>query len=313
MYNGIPTKEKMMTKKIENAIKLLESSGFKITKKLMQMGIGTRFSENATNVGKMLYMDCESTGLNVETDEVIEVGMVLVSYNKDTNELIEILDCYNGLNEPTIAISEDAFKTHGITLEMLKGHSFDYAKVNELILACEFGCAHNANFDRKILERYFEDLKNIKFGCSYKDVDWEINSNKLDYILYRAGYDFDGHRAVQDCYAAIFALNMKNSQGKTFLSDVIAGLEKVDIDIVASGSPYSSKEILKGNGYQWNGDKKYWYKPVQENEVFMELDFLKNRIYDVKEVHSKATIITNSSVEKYSNRSGKVELVEIFL
>lgn len=90
----------------------------------------------------LAILDTETTGLS-ETDQVIEIGVV------DENGQV-LLD---SLIKPTVSISEDSQKIHGITNEAVKGAISFSELLPKLIKACEGRkiIIYNSNFDNRLL------------------------------------------------------------------------------------------------------------------------------------------------------------------
>lgn len=61
-----------------------------------------------------ICIDCETTGLNADLDEIIEIAIVKFTFS-------EILEEFESLIEPTCPISETSIAIHHITPEMVKG------------------------------------------------------------------------------------------------------------------------------------------------------------------------------------------------
>ncbi len=82
---------------------------------------------------------------------------------------------------------------------------FQVLKESHLIIC------HNAQFDRNFLElqtpeEIKERVTSLPFGCTIKDIDWkerDYESSKLDYLNWKLGYFYDGHRAINDCWATL--------------------------------------------------------------------------------------------------------------
>ena len=71
--------------------------------------------------------------------------------------------------------------------------------------------AHNASFDRRFLERRFPGFIDKPWACSAGQVPWAeegLGSRKLDYLLSRFGFFYDGHRAMADCHAVLHLLSL---------------------------------------------------------------------------------------------------------
>ncbi|MCP5507746.1 MAG: DUF3820 family protein [Chlamydiales bacterium] len=63
---------------------------------------------------KFICVDCETTGLDVEKDQIIEVGVALFTFDG-------ILEQYETLVDPGCPISEESIAIHNITDAMVKG------------------------------------------------------------------------------------------------------------------------------------------------------------------------------------------------
>jgi DNA polymerase-3 subunit epsilon len=61
-----------------------------------------------------ICLDCESTGLNVETDEIIEIAVVKFTFE-------EILEEYEALVDPGMVIPQESIDVHHISNEMVQG------------------------------------------------------------------------------------------------------------------------------------------------------------------------------------------------
>jgi hypothetical protein len=66
--------------------------------------------------------------------------------------------------------------------------------------------AHNASFDRRLLERFSPVFQTKPWACSMSEIDWKDEGHegvKLAYLAAGAGFFYDRHRATSDCAAAI--------------------------------------------------------------------------------------------------------------
>src|SRR5690606_31756979 len=71
--------------------------------------------------------------------------------------------------------------------------------------------AHNAAFDRPMLEKHWPVFADKHWACSLADIDWKsegLGSARLDYLLMRQGWFHDGHRALADAMAGLFLLTL---------------------------------------------------------------------------------------------------------
>jgi DNA polymerase-3 subunit epsilon len=270
---------------MEEYIKKLEATGdYRITKRLKPAS--QYFKDDGTKKRIGIFLDTETTGLNSESDEIIELAMVPFEFD-DNGRIYRILPEYNELNDPGILIPEFITQLTGITNEMVKGHSINLDIVKNILTDAEIVIAHNASFDRPFCEDLSDVFENIHWGCSIKDINWkeeDISGLKLEYIAYKYGFFFEGHRATIDCQAGIEILSRPLfKSGEFALKRLIDNALKTKTRLWALGAPFDKKDILKQRKYRWNnGDKdghKAWYIDLPEDEVGNEITYLKTHIF----------------------------------
>ena len=160
---------------------------------------------DGSNTKLAVLLDLETTGLDADKDEIIEIAMVPFTYSND-GRIFEVHEAYNELQEPSHAIPAIITQITGINDEMVKGHTINAEKVLEVVEPAVLIIAHNAAFDRKFAEKAFDVFSTKAWACSMTDVPWQeeqYESLKLEYLAMRNGFFYDGHRATADCYAAI--------------------------------------------------------------------------------------------------------------
>lgn len=301
---------------IEEAKNELVAAGYKVLSALPELKVGMKFSSPAENTLNILYSDTETTGLSHFSDEIIECGFILASINSNSGELIEILDIYQSLNEPLGAsISESASLVNGLTDADVQGHKADQSKIHEMLSKADFVCTHNANFDRGMLEKFTDGFDKCKFTCSAYDIDWNFDSKKLRYILMELGYHFEGHRALEDAWAGLWALNQKNAAGETYIKQMINKLDELIVDVVALKSPFALKGELYDAGYKFHdaNGQKYWHKVITEKSIVDELSFLRDNIYCGESIDSEARLDWVNRLDRFSNRKTRTEFVKIMV
>ncbi|MEH6405256.1 MAG: 3'-5' exonuclease [Sneathiella sp.] len=230
---------------------------------------------------KGLLVDVETTGLDTKTDVIIELGCILFEYGHD-GTIYKIIEEYNGLQDPKIPLDPEITKLTGITDADLKDQILDKAKIEILIEKSDFIIAHNSSFDRPMLERQFPQLAQLPWGCSLKSVDWKsegIGSAKLDYILFKLGKFHEGHRAVEDCHATLFALRAPLPESNTTaMAQILQKAREPDYRVFAYKAPFDKKDDLKARGYRWSDGSdskaKSWYIDVSKDELGLEKDYL---------------------------------------
>jgi DNA polymerase-3 subunit epsilon len=99
-----------------------------------------------------VLVDTETTGLDPEHDEIIELGMLVVTYSDD-GKIGRVVGEYSRLREPSVPIPEAITKLTGITPDMVVGKRIDIAEVRHFLAQADIVIAHNSRFDRPFCER----------------------------------------------------------------------------------------------------------------------------------------------------------------
>ena len=232
-----------------------------------------------------IFLDVETTGLSHENDRIIEIALVPFEFSKD-GRIFNLLEAYSGLEDPETPLSQKIISLTGLTDEMLAGKSFDDEAIKSIVESSNLIIAHNANFDRKFVERRFSIFNGKSWACSASQVAWEdegLASVKLEYLAYKFGYFFEGHRAQVDCYASLHLLSMTlPKSGDLVLKTLLNNARQKSYRIWALGSPFDTKDLLKNRGYKWPGDNgkhRSWYIDVDEESKEQELKYLREEIF----------------------------------
>ena len=290
-------------------IEELEGTGqYKVIHKYKQQKFYHR--DDGSIKSKGMFLDVETTGLNYEKDKIIEIALVPFEFSKD-GRIFNIKDDYSCFNDPGIPLSKKIVSLTGLTDEMLIGKSFDISSINNIVESVDLIIAHNASFDRKFVEKIFPIFKTKAWACSANQVSWEnenIASKKLEYLAYKFGFYFDGHRAAIDCYASLHLLSKRLPiSGDLALNALLKNAREKSFRIWAIGSAFEKKDELKNRGYRWwpGGQlkKRSWYIDVDENNMEFELNFLKEEIYK-KSIDLPIDVIT--PFNRFSDRLGVV-------
>jgi DNA polymerase-3 subunit epsilon len=139
------------------------------------------------------------------------------------------------------------------------------------------------------------------------DIDWAaegFQGTKLNYIAAEYGFFYDRHRALNDCLAGVDILSRRlPKSGANVFGSLLARARNTTWRIVAENSPFELKDILKAQGYRWNGGEngklKAWYIDVTDELKEAEVEFLLKDIFR-RNVVLKQVRITAS--ERYSDR-----------
>lgn len=263
----------------------LEASGrYRVLRKLESRRVLAMPDGSPTRLG--IFLDLETTGLDPAKDEIIEIAMVPFTYALD-GRIFEIHEPFQRLRQPSSPIPANITTLTGIDDTMVAGLSIDPAEVDAFAAPAALIVAHNAGFDRTFAERFCGAFSTKPWACSWSQVPWTeegFEGGKLRYLAIECGFYFDGHRAADDCIAALEVLARPLPRsGVTALARLLESARKPTCRIWAENSPFDFKDVLKARGYRWNGDAngrpRSWYVDVDEDRLEDELAYLRNEIY----------------------------------
>ncbi|MBT4790336.1 MAG: DNA polymerase III subunit epsilon [Halobacteriovoraceae bacterium] len=237
--------------------------------------------EMSSEFGICSILDTETTGLDHKKDEIIEIAIRKWVYHKKDHYLVKPIEEYSQLNEPVNnEISTIITGITGITKEDVKGKKIDWNKVAQLIAESDFILAHNAAFDRPMIEAIpqIKEISASKFWtCSFKQVDWASKgfiSSKQELLSIFHGFHYSGHRALTD----VDALANLLMQGD-YLKEILANAKVKQVSVNCVKAPFDAKDLLKSKSFFWNAPKKFWSKLVAENELEEITSFLTSEVY----------------------------------
>lgn len=219
----------------------------------------------------VLGFDTETTGLNVEKDQIIQVGAVLWDTEALTKKAKVKLDIL--IKGPHIsAIDPGALETHGISLEDLDkyGVPFDQAmnEFHKLTAMADFLVCHNGNlFDIPIYRFNCERLGVRPTGRPAIDTSCDIEfpahitTRKLVYLAAEHGFvNPFPHDAISD------VLTMLKIADRYEWKKTVEWARTPTISVRAKVS-FAQKELAKKQSYRWDGDSKIWVKSIKEFQL----------------------------------------------
>lgn len=221
----------------------------------------------------VVVLDVETTGFDAQKDRVIELGLVKAHVSPSTGQVTSVVHAASMYEDPGFEIPEVITDITGITNEMVAGQHLSDVEVLQWFDDDPVVIAHNAGFDRKFFEARFPAMNGFRWACSISDISWRelgFEGNKLEYLVYKVGGFFEGHRASIDCLATIWLLH----RVPRALQMLLEAEQKVRVKVDAVGSPFHSKDALKARGYHWDAPGKLWHTEVDENDLPEELAFL---------------------------------------
>jgi len=260
------------------------SEDYRVLRRLRPSVLSHRHEGRQLRTG--LFVDLETTGLDPRQDEIIEIGIVPFIYRID-GLLLGTLPAFSRLREPSIPVPSLVQDLTGLTPEHLAGQAVSADEVAAFAPDASLVIAHNAAFDRPFLERFCPAFVNRPWACSMEDVPWEqagFEGRKLRHLGLQAGFFFGGHRAVDDCQAAITLLGHTGfPESRSALSLLLKRARTVWKRLWAEYAPFELKDTLKARGYRWNdgsdGQPKAWFIDRPPEEVEEEIRFLRTEIY----------------------------------
>ncbi|ARM86338.1 3'-5' exonuclease [Marinobacter salarius] len=247
----------------------------------------------------LVVLDTETTGFDRDEDSIIELGLVKALVSPSTGQVTSLIALASLYNDPGFPIPSLITDITGINDEMVQGHSVHADDIVEWFSDDPIVVAHNASFDRQMFESHFDGLDRLRWACSIKDIPWSelgFEGSKLEYLLLKRGFFYEGHRASVDCLALAYLLETVNKACRWLLESESRSQCKLE----AVGCPFASKDVLKGRGYRWDGDAKVWHKMFNAGDVGQERDFL-GQLY--MNGGSKARVTDLSSRERYKQEA----------
>ena len=173
-----------------------------------------------------VVLDFETTGLDLQVDEIVEIGAVKIKEGR-------IVDEYHTLIKPSKALSGKSSEITGITQEMLEGERSIEEILPEFLEFLEDSIlvAHNANFDYRFLRLWIKKVLKKDWEKPYVDTLalakslLRLKSYSLDSVVKKLGLGpFRHHRALDDARvtAQVFLrfVEMMKKIGITELSDM---------------------------------------------------------------------------------------------
>ncbi|WP_078547684.1 exonuclease domain-containing protein [Litchfieldia alkalitelluris] len=200
-------------------------------------------------------VDTETTGLSPDFDEMVEIAILLFSYDHQTGQVIEVLEEHTYLREPLSSSAranyDVAYRVHGIPFTDVEGKEFDDLIIREAFHRTDFIIAHNASFDRSFLFRMYPEINEKKWYCSMRNIKWKDygfpNKKLLTLLKCHQISTSQSHRALDDIFQLLELLKRKNYKDEYYLKELMSTKAmrkyqpkvKVDFQPSASGKTFS--------------------------------------------------------------------------
>ena len=233
-----------------------------------------------------VIVDVETTGLNHQRDEVIQIALRPFFVNPKTGEVTGVKRSVSFKQQPSSPLPRIITEITGFTDEDLEGHSIDWSKVSKILGYCQFIIAHNASFDRKWIDAALRKAGHPApagaiWGCSMSQVDWNRIcrcSKALEVLCAWHGFYYDSHNAVADVDATLHLL-----RNNDYMKEMLSNALEPDYHVFAANSLREENTTLKSGRYRWNPDLGCWWKATNTKaEAERECEWLRENLSKVE-------------------------------
>jgi DNA polymerase III epsilon subunit-like protein len=169
---------------------LVESGDYRVIRRLQPRTEYHLPDDNPKLIAAVV--DVETTGIDPERDRIIELGMCLFEYGRSDGRIYRVIGSWDWLEDPGMPIPPEITRLTGITDQMVAGNRIDDDAVSGLLGEVVLVIAHNADFDRRFLERRLPVFATKHWACSRSDIGWRaegIRSSALEFIGHVLGVD----------------------------------------------------------------------------------------------------------------------------
>lgn len=213
----------------------------------------------------LVFFDIESTGLNVATDRIVEISMVKVNIDGSCEVKTRRLN-------PTIPISEEAYKVHGISNEDVAGEP-TFAQIAKSLAkwleGCDIAGYNSTKFDIPLLSEEF-----LRAGVDFdfrkrKTIDVQNIFHKMEQRTLVAAYKFycqkdlnNAHSAEADTMATYEVLKAQLDRYPNDLQNDVKFL--ADFSTRSKFADYAGRIVYDDNGVAIFNFGKHKGLPVTE-------------------------------------------------
>ena len=236
-----------------------------------------------------LFVDCETTGLSVERDQVIEIAMLPFTYAVD-GRIAEVLhhEARHDRQDPGRPLDAEITHLTGLTDDELRGRRIDVEAADALVARADLLVAHNARFDRPFFEQALPATRARHWACSMREVPWTAHgmpSTALHCLACSYGaFARDRHRALADCEVGVWLLaQMLPGTDRRTMAVLREHAAQDTVRLWAAGARIEFKDELRARGYQWmparsHGIDRAWWTEVAPDHVDAELRWLRETV-----------------------------------
>lgn len=212
-------------------------------------------------------LDCESTGLDVVKDRVIEYGGILYSTSQK-----KCLDNIGVLVKADVQIVPKITKITGITQAAVDRFGYEPEAILDIIIemidAADAVLGYNCRrFDKKILDNWANragrELSVKPWIDIYADLPWQVPVGKLSHTAADHNIlNLYAHSALSDAQTTLAIAEKYDPQ---FLLDRALS----PVVILRAHQARHENDLVKEAPFRfrWNGDRKWWWRVTKVQDV----------------------------------------------
>jgi DNA polymerase III subunit epsilon len=220
----------------------------------------------------LLGIDFETTGLDPQTDRVIEVGMELM----DTRNWQAVESHSYLVQWDDVLISPEITKINGITDQMVNEHgysnTFAFSSLGRLARRAHFFVAHNSPFEQGFLESWCQyiqfELPNLPWIDTKTDIPGHEEKRLIHLAAEHGILNPWPHRALPDVKTMLQVLSHYD------INEIIRNLAapKETLIIAFPYDEFKVKQVKALGGWRWYKEFEQWRKVVKDFQVDAELE-----------------------------------------
>lgn len=206
---------------------------------------------------RVLILDTETTGLDPQMNQVIEVAVILYSLEHAT-----ALEAFTCLIRADGNEAEAVNRIPAAALVTAREADAVWERVGALARFADAFVAHRAEFDRSFTPEAVRDA--LPWVCSKSDLAWP-KQTRPEPSLVALALEHDlgvayAHRALADCDLIARLFTRSRELGVDLVEMMQRGM-RPKAEFVALVS-YDDRELAKKAGFRWHPDNKTWRRQM---------------------------------------------------